>query len=572
MRHGGEGVELAEVGPVHCLAQPSYPFEIFPLNIGRRGAQKADRARRQARADAQASTLTTHSPTLDGEVAPRSAAFSPLIVTLSLMTATILQSLDSTIANVALPQMQGALSASQEQMGWVLTSYIVAAAIMIPLSGWLANAIGKRTILLASIVVFTLASVACGLATNLAEIVLFRFIQGVGGAALVPLSQAVLLDINEPRNYGRAMAIWAGAAQLGTICGPALGGWLTENLDWRWVFFINIPIGVLAFLGLLTFVDRPPGPRQRFDVMGFTTLSIALASLQLLLDRGQTLDWFASTEICIEALVAVICFYVFVVHMFTADNPFLKPGLFRNANFLASIVFVFLLGVVLFSTLALLPPMLQSEMDYPVVLTGLVIAPRGIGTLMGMVLVARMVARVDVRVILATGLILTALSLWSMGRFSPDMSYGPIVLSGFLQGVGVALVYVPASTTAMSTLSMDLRNEGAAMFNLMRNIGSSAGISVVFCLLARNTQTMHASLAELWRGPGGGAFGAAIASGDAAAPMGLEAWNNVITHQGAFVGYLDGFRLMMVMTIATLPFVLLLKPTRGIGGGAMAME
>jgi len=388
----------------------------------------------------------------------------------------------------------------------------------------------------------------------------------------VPLSQAVLLDINEPRNYGRAMAIWAGAAQLGTICGPALGGWLTENLNWRWVFFINIPIGVLAFLGLLTYVDRPPGPRQRFDAMGFVTLSLALVSLQLMLDRGQTLDWFASTEICIEAMVAAICFYIFVVHMFTADKPFINPGLFRNANFVASTAFVFLIGVILFSTLALLPPLLQTEMDYPVVLTGLVIAPRGIGTLTGMVVVARLVARVDIRVILAAGLVLTAISLWSMGRFSPEMGYGPVVLSGFVQGFGVALVYVPASTSALSTLGMDLRNEGAAMFNLMRNIGSSAGISVVFFLLARNTQTMHASLADLLRGPGGGAFGAAIAAADPTATMGLEAWNNVVTRQAAFVAYLDAFRLMMVMTVATLPVVLLLKPTRGPGGGAMAME
>jgi DHA2 family multidrug resistance protein len=509
------------------------------------------------------------------EAAPvpaRPAAFSPLIVTLSLMTATILQSLDATIANVALPQMQGNLSASQEQMGWVLTSYIVAAAIMIPLSGWLANAVGKRTILLASIVLFTSASVLCGLAQNLPQIVMFRFLQGIGGAALVPLSQAVLLDINEPRNYGRAMAMWAGAAQLGTICGPALGGWLTENFSWRWVFFINIPIGVLAFMGLLTFVDRPPGPRQRFDVIGFVVLSVGLAALQLMLDRGQTLDWFASPEICIEAFVAAVCLYVFLVHMFTTERPFINPRIFTDANFVASTAFVFLIGVVLFSTLALLPPLLQNEMDYPVVLTGLVIAPRGVGTMLGMVLVARLVTLIDVRAILAAGLLLTALSLWRMSQFSPQMGYGPVVVSGLLQGVGMALVYVPASTTAMATLSQDLRNEGAAMFNLMRNIGSSVGISVVFCLLARNTQTMHASLAGLFRPPGGEAFGAALAAGDPDATMSLAAWDAILTSQSAFVAYLDAFRLMTAFTLATLPFILLMRGRRAPGEGHVVID
>jgi DHA2 family multidrug resistance protein len=503
---------------------------------------------------------------------PAIAGAGKLIITLSVIAATVMQSLDTTIANVALPHMQGALAGTQEQMGWVLTSYIVGAAITIPLTGWLANVVGKRRILLTSILLFTLTSLLCGMATNLPQLVLYRFLQGVGGAALVPLSQAVLLDINEPADFGRAMAMWAGAAQLGSIVGPALGGWLTEQFDWRWVFFINLPIGVLAFLGLLTFTERPTAAaRSRFDFMGFATLSLALAAFQVMLDRGQQLDWFSSPEICIEALVAAIGFYVFLVHMFTTDKPFVNPGLFKDANYVASIVFIFLIGLVLFATLALMPPLLSNEFQYPVVLTGLVMAPRGIGTLTGMILVNRLIAWTDARAVIAAGLVIMAFSLWQMTQFSPDMSYGPIIISGLIQGFGVSLVYAPVSTVAFSSLTSSLRAEGTSLFNLTRNIGSSVGISVVNFMLTRNTQTAHASLTETARLPGVDAAATAIAS-SSPVPMGLEGWNDLITQQGAFIAYLDDFKLMMVLTLATLPAVFILRSRRAGAGGHVVLD
>ncbi len=310
------------------------------------------------------------------------------LITISVMLATIMQALDTTIANVALPRVQGTLSATQDEMGWVLTSYIVAAAITIPLTGWLASEFGRRKIFLMSIVLFTITSVLCGLATSLPQIVLFRFLQGVGGAALVPLSQAVLFDINPPKEFGRAMSIWGIGVTLGPILGPALGGWLTENYSWRWVFFINLPVGVLAYFGLLaTMPESRNAKSSRFDFFGFTTLSFSIASLQLLLDRGQTLDWFSSPEIVTEAIVGGLSFYLFLVHTFSSERPFLNPALFKDRNFVASNVFILMIGVVLFATLALLPPMLQNQMGYPVILTGLVTMPRGIGTLVGMILV-----------------------------------------------------------------------------------------------------------------------------------------------------------------------------------------
>jgi DHA2 family multidrug resistance protein len=494
------------------------------------------------------------------------------IITLSIMAATAMQSLDSTIANVALPRMQGELSASQDQMGWVLTSYIVAAAIMIPLSGWLATAFGRRNILLGSIVVFTAASLLCGIATSLPEIVLFRFMQGVGGAALVPLSQAVLFAINDPKDYPKAMAAWAGAAQVGSIGGPALGGWLTENFNWRWTFYINLPIGVLAFLGLMLLKEKRVESRGGFDFMGFATLSVALAAFQIMLDRGQQLDWFSSKEICTEALVSLISLYVFVVHMFTTDRPFLNPGLFKDANFMASTMYMFLIGIVMFATLALLAPMLQDQYDYPVLLTGLLAAPRGVGVVGGMMVVSRLIARIGVRPVIAAGVVVTAVSLWQMSQFSPDMGYGPMITSGLVQGIGVTLIYIPLSSTAFQTLAPGLRNEGAALFSLSRNIGSSAGISVVFFLLTRNTQTVHASLSAMLRTPNGGAAAAAIAGADPMLPGSLPALNDFITHQSAFIAYLDDFRLMTVLTVATLPFVLLLSGGRVKASGHAVLD
>jgi MFS transporter, DHA2 family, multidrug resistance protein len=481
------------------------------------------------------------------------------LITISVMLATIMQALDTTIANVALPRVQGTLSATQDEMGWVLTSYIVAAAITIPLTGWLASEFGRRKIFLMSIVLFTIASVLCGLATSLPQIVFFRLLQGVGGAALVPLSQAVLFDINPPKEFGRAMSIWGIGVTLGPILGPALGGWLTENYSWRWVFFINLPVGVLAYFGLLaTMPESRNAKSSRFDFFGFTTLSIGIGCLQTMLDRGQTLDWFSSPEIMAEAIIGGLSFYLFVVHMFSSKRPFLNPALFKDRNFVASNVFILMIGVVLFATLALLPPMLQNQLQYPVILTGLVTMPRGIGTLFGMILVGRLIKRFDARLVMAVGLVLTAYSLWQMTRFSLGMGSWPVIFSGIIQGAGVGLVYVPLSMVAFTTLPGTLRNEGTSFFNLLRNVGSSVGISVVTFLLTQNTQRVHAALTEHIT-PFNMADNPAAAHFDVHSISSLLALNGMITNQSAMIGYLDDFKLMMVLTIATIPFLLMIR-------------
>lgn len=480
------------------------------------------------------------------------------LVTFSIMAATIMQALDSTIANVALPQMQGTLSATQDQMGWVLTSYIIAAAIMIPLTGWLAGRFGRKKVFLISVVGFTLTSALCGLSTSLPEIVLFRLLQGISGAALVPLSQAVLFDINPPENHGRAMAIWGVGVTLGPVLGPVLGGWLTEDYSWRWVFFINVPIGIAAFLGLSASLPETKKILGRFDFFGFAMLSLSIGALQLFLDRGELNDWFNSREIIIEAMVACIALYYFLAHSFTHPHPFLSPALFADRNFVTANIFIFLIGVVLFATLALVPPMLQNEMRYPVILSGLVTAPRGAGTMIGMMVVGRLIGRIDARLIIASGLGLTAFSLWQMTQFDLLMNAGPIVVSGIIQGFGIGLAYVPLSTFAFGTLPAALRNEGTAFFNLQRNLGSAIGISVVETLLIQNTQIMHSHLAEHitpynLNSP-------LTAHLDLNNPSGVAALNHMITNQAAMIAYLDDYKLMLVLTLAVIPLLILLRP------------
>jgi DHA2 family multidrug resistance protein len=485
------------------------------------------------------------------------------LITVSVMLASIMSSLDTTIANVALPRIQGSVSATQDQMAWVLTSYIVAAAIMTPLSGWLTGQIGRNRVFLYSVAGFTVTSMLCGVAQSLPQIVLARLLQGLCGAALVPLSQAVLLDINPPARHARAMAVWVMGVTLGPIIGPALGGWLTENYNWRWVFYINVPFGIMAFLGILSFLPEAPIRKSRFDFFGFAALSLAIASFQIMLDRGQLKDWFSSREIWIEATVAAVAFYLFVIHMLTTtEQRFVSPALFKDRNFLTGNVFIFIVGLVLFATLALLPPLLQDLLNYPVVTTGMVTAPRGAGTLAAMFIVGRLMGRIDMRLIIATGFGLTAVSSWQMTGFDLQMDSSKVVWSGLAQGLGTGFVYVPLAAATFATLSPTLRNEGTAFFSLIRNLGSSIGISVVNTLLTRNTQIMHATLGE-HVSRYSAVLRAQMPDGGSPSLRTLAGLNATVTEQGAMIAYNNDFKLMMVLSLAAIPLVLLLRKARG---------
>ncbi|MEO7064112.1 MAG: DHA2 family efflux MFS transporter permease subunit, partial [Dokdonella sp.] len=468
------------------------------------------------------------------------------LLVVSVMLATLMQALDTTIANVALPNMQGTLSATQDQISWVLTSYIVAAAIATPATGWLASIMGRRRLLLIAIAGFTCASVLCAMANSIGTMVAFRLLQGLFGASLVPLSQSTLLDVYPREKHGAAMAMWGMGVMIGPILGPPLGGWLTDAYSWHWVFLINVPIGALALFGVAASLPTDETHQTRFDWRGFAFLAIGIGALQLFLDRGEQQDWFGSVEIQIEAALAFLGFYLYWVHWKFSEKPFLNLGLLADRNFFASNVFIFVLGVVLFATMALLPPFLQTLMNYPVVTTGILLAPRGVGTLIAMVLVGRLMARgADARLLAGIGMLLTAFSLWQMMHFNLEVPQHLIISTGVVQGLGLGLVFVPISTVAYSTLPMSARTEAAGMFSLTRNIGSSVGISIVMTLLARNTQINHAEIASRLT-PFGDNMAQLPTMFRGAA--GLTALNGEVTRQAAGIAFLNDFWLMMVMT------------------------
>jgi DHA2 family multidrug resistance protein len=485
-------------------------------------------------------------------------------VTICVMLATIMQALDTTIANVALPYMQSSLSASQDQINLVLTSYIVTAAIMMPATGWLAARFGRKNLFLLSVVGFTVASGLCGLAGSLGQMVFYRLLQGVFGAPLVPLSQAVLLDEYPREKHGSAMALWGIGVMVGPILGPTLGGWLTDHYNWRWVFYINLPVGILTFLGLSAYLRRAtPSPGLAFDWFGFLTLAVAIGALQLMLDRGEQLEWFDSPEIVVEAACAGLAAYLFLVHTLTARAPFLDLRLFRDRNFVTGIAFIFVVGIILLATLALLTPFLQQLLGYPVLTAGLLLAPRGIGTMFAMFLVGRLIARVDPRAMVAGGLLLTALALWEMSRWSLEVTTPMIVWTGVMQGIGLGFIFIPMSVITFSTLPADLRTAGTALFSLARNIGSSLGISMVIYLLGQNAIRAHATLAtyiQPFREPIQSLPGLL----DPGTLAGRTLLDGLVTRQAALLAYLADFHLMFLVALAALPLVLLMqKPTHG---------
>jgi DHA2 family multidrug resistance protein len=482
-------------------------------------------------------------------------------ITGCIILAVIMQALDTTIANVALPYMQGSVSASADQINWVLTSYIVAAAIMTPPSGFLANRFGRQRVLMTAIAGFVIASVLCGMAQSLSQIIAFRLMQGFFGAALVPIAQSILLDIYTVEERGSAMALFGVSVMVGPVLGPVIGGWLTENFSWRWVFYINVPIGALAFAGISLYLrETKTSAAAKLDWLGFGSLSIAIAATQVFLDRGAQLDWFSSLEILIEAVVAVSAFYVFLVHTFTAERSFVRPRLFLDRNFSVGMLFIFIIGITYLASMALMTPYLQTLMGYPVVTAGIVMGPRGVGTMVSMLIVGRMMGRIDTRLLLMIGLLLTAWAMYDMTGWTPDISEWTVAVVGFIQGAGLGFLFVPLTTVTFATLPSEDRADAAGLYNLSRNVGSSVGISVVSYLLTRNGQINHETI---------GSYVTATnrAFNDPAVLHAMSPWtasgraalDQLIQFQAAIISYIDDFKLMMVLSLAAVPLVLLLR-------------
>jgi DHA2 family multidrug resistance protein len=496
------------------------------------------------------------------------------LITVCAMAATLMQALDGTIANVALPYMQGGLAATADQITWVLTSYITAAAILTAPVGFLAARFGRRAVFLVSVGGFTAASVLCGAAQSLPQMVVFRLLQGAFGAALVPLSQSTMLDIYPPAQRGSAMAIWGMGVMVGPILGPTLGGWLTESWNWRWVFYVNLPFGILAFLGLMVFLPKDRGNAGRgFDWLGFGVLALGIGALQIMLDRGELLAWFGSTEIIVEAVLAGLGIYLFLVHLALAPRPFIPPRIFRDRNFAAGLGIMFAVGAILFSTAALLAPYLQTLGDYPVFTAGLAMAPRGLGTMAAMFMAGRLAARFDPRLVMLGGILLLSWTLWTMMHWTPDVSMTTLVTTTVLQGMGLGFVFIPLNLVAFATLDPALRTDGTALISLLRNLGSAIGISAMAALLTRNTQAMHADLAanisplnRLFELPAIHRFWDFTTAGGAAA------LNAEVTRQASIIAYGNDFYLLMLLALAMLPLLPLMRrpPRTTVAGPAHA--
>lgn len=512
---------------------------------------------------AAASTPAPPAPSVTGAALP--VLRNKGLLTLGVMLATIMQILDTTIANVALPHMQTSLGATADTITWVLTSYIVASAIAIPITGWVSDRIGSRNLFLISIVGFIIASALCGMAQNLEEMVAFRILQGISAAFMNPLSQTVMLDINEPKDQQRAMAVWGMGIMIGPILGPVLGGYLTENFNWRWVFYVNLPLGLFCLAILWWLLPSRPIRKRGFDLFGFSLLAIGIGALQLMLDRGQGEDWFSSAEIWIEMLAAAIALWMFTVHMATGKNPMFERALWKNRNLVTALAFMQVVGVVMMATMALLPPMLQNLYGYPVVDTGLLLMPRGVGVLVTMALSARLIQRgLDPRIAVGLGFALAAWSLYDMTQWTLEMSSTPFIVSGFIQGLGMGLIFMPLNGMAFATLAPHQRTEGASLLNLSRNIGASIGISLVTTVLARSTQTSHADLvqyvtAERLQTLDPGLLSDLGATTDTVLAMA----NAEVTRQAAMIAYLNDFKAMMIVTALAIPLMLFLKKPKG---------
>ena len=494
-------------------------------------------------------------------------------ITLCVILATLMQSLDGTIANVALPYIQGSVAASQDEIAWVLTSYLVAAAIMTPATGYLAGRFGLKQLFLVSVGGFTAASMLCGVAQSLVEIVLFRILQGMFGAALVPLSQTVLMNIYPKERQGSAMALWSMAVTIGPVLGPVLGGWLTSTYSWRYVFYINLPVGLAALAGMIVFMPKVSGnPGSKLDWFGFGVLSLAIAAAQVLLDRGEELDWFSSREIIIEGVIAAAALYLFLVHTFTARAPFVRPSLFRDRNFSAGSFFGVIVGLTYYASLSLQPAYLQNLMNYPILSAGLVLGPRGLGTMGAFVLVGRLVGRVDTRLLLAAGLGLTAWAFYAMTGWTPDVSRTTVILVGLIQGAGLGFLFLPLTVVTLATLPPEVRAEGAGFSTLVRNIGSSVGISVVNALLTRNTQVNHGAIGQHVTAVNRGFEDPMVARfWDPLTAAGRAALDGVITRQAQIIAYIDDYKLLMIATLAVAPLLFVFKPAPR-GGGAVPEE
>jgi len=489
-----------------------------------------------------------------------SSAPSLLLTTISVCLAAGMQSMDTFVASIALPSMMGAFSAAHDEVAWVLTAFLIAVGVFTPLTGWMSRRVGRKRLMLLAIIGFCFASVMSGMSNSISQIVPARFLQGMFGAALVPLAQQILLDAYPRERHGMAMAWFNVGMLVGLIVGPMLGGYITEYYTWRYVFFINLPTGVVAFTMISIFVRETKLPPRPFDFTGFLALATALISLQLMLDRGERLDWFSSYEILLEAGLALAALYIFVIHIITARNPFVDPSLFKNRNFAIGMVYIFMLAMLIFGFLGIFPAMLQKHLGYSVLASGLLLSPRGLATFVASIASGMLFARIGPRPIIFVALLLMAFTLWHMSTYTPDVDYDTVLFTLCLQGLGFGMLSTTVTAAAYMTLTPELRPDGTAFLSLARRIGASIGVSFMVSQLLRYTQVNRAALNEnvslynetlnhLRLPDSWSLFNL----------QGLSSFQREIVHQAEFMAYLDDFRLLALLVVVITPFVFFLK-------------
>ncbi len=486
---------------------------------------------------------------------------NPMLVAIGVMLASLLQILDTTIANVAIPHMQASLGATSDEISWVLTSYIVAVAVAMPITGWLADRIGSRRLFILSVAGFVLSSMLCGMAQNVTQMVLFRALQGATGAFIGPLSQAAMIDTNKPSRQSQMMAVWGMGIMAGPILGPILGGYLTENWNWRAVFYVNVPLGIISLAIMFATLPSRKIVQRKFDGLGFALVALALTSLQLLLDRGGHIDWFESFEAWAYTFVAISATWIAVVHFVTAREPLFDRHLFADPNFVFALFFSLVIGVVMFATMALLPPMLQRLFGYGVIDTGMTLMPRGVGTLMTMQFSGWILRRgFDPRILIFSGFLIAAFSLWEMASWSLQTDYYHIAVSGFVQGIGMGLIFIPLNASAFATLPPMLRTDGSSLLNLSRSIGSSVGISIVTSQLAHNLQVSHADLASHVTASFTDVIDVSTVDRfQTLGEAGLSYIDAMVNQQAAMIAYIDDFYMMVWLSLAAAPLVIFMR-------------
>jgi DHA2 family multidrug resistance protein len=522
------------------------------------------------------SALSGTLPNTEAEQVEWSSSANPWMITISVMIATFMVVLDSSVANVALPHIAGNLSATTDESTWVLTSYLVSNAIMLPATGWIARRMGRKRLLMLSILVFTCASLLCGIAISMPMLIVARILQGVGGGGMQPLAQSILLESFPPEQHGTAMAAYGIGIVVAPVIGPTLGGWITDSYSWRWIFYINLPVGFLALFMVNLFVEDPPYLRQAFrgaiDYLGFGLMAIWLGTLQLLLDKGQEADWFAADWIRWTAAASVIALIVFILREFTHRDPIVELRILKDTNFSVGTLITCLYGFVLYGSTAMLPLFLQTLMRYPAMASGLAVSPRGIGAMLSMAVVGILVRYVDGRVLLACGFGILGYSTLLLSHINLTISMASVVVPNLINGFASGFIFVPLTTMTMGSLRKEEVGNAAGIYNLMRNIGGSIGIASVTTFLVRGSQ-VHQSYLAANATTGNPAINGMLQGLQAELSIrGFDAYTahqkalgmlyRILQQQASLLSYADNFRLLGFLALLCMPLAMLFHHVR----------